>query len=148
MTSAGTTFLNPMFSLHMATYGIDEGEASLMLGSMTIVYVVFINFIPMLCRHLDKKLILTMGILISGMGDLIMAPLNVIPNEWWTVLIALPIIGIANAMCVLPSIPQFMDYIANMFPNPEHKRQVSDMSSGLFVGSYSFGIIVGPIIGG
>lgn len=77
-----------------------------------------------------------------------MAPVYFIPNEWWVVLIALPIIGVANSMCVLPAIPQFMEYIIRKFPNPEYKLQVSDMSSGLFVGSYSLGILVGPIIGG
>lgn len=76
-----------------------------MLGSMSIVYVLFINFIPALCRRFDKILILTVGILFSALGDMIMAPVYFLPNEWWVVLIALPIIGVANSMCVLPAIP-------------------------------------------
>lgn len=122
MTSAGTTFINPMFSIHMKTYDMSEENSSLMLGTMTIVYVVFINFIPALCRRFNKKHIMTVGLLLSGLGDLVMAPLQFLPNEWWVMLIALPIIGIANAMCVLPAIPQFIEFITKLFPSPEQKR--------------------------
>lgn len=105
MTSAGTTFINPMFSIHMNTYGISEGNASLILGSWVIVYVISINFVPALCRRFDKKIIMSIGIILSAIGDLIIAPIPVLPNQWWVVLVGLPIIGVANAMCVLPAIP-------------------------------------------
>ncbi len=105
MTSAGTTYLNPMFTLHMETYGMKEYKSSFVLGSLTVAYVLSILFVPFLCRVMDKKLILTIGCLLSAVGDLIIAPLSFLPNKWWIVAAGLPVIGVANSLCVLPSIP-------------------------------------------
>lgn len=86
------------------------------------MYVICINFIPTLCRKFDKKLILTVGILLSALGDIIIAPNNGLPNRWWIMLVGLPVIGVASAMCILPAIPQFIDYLTQMFPLPEQRR--------------------------
>lgn len=105
MTSAGTTFINPMFSLHMKTYDINEGTSSLLMGTLTISYVFFINIVPKLVKKFGKRGVLTAGIIISAIGDLIIAPVMFLPQKWWMVLIGLPVIGVANALCVLPAIP-------------------------------------------
>jgi MFS family permease len=116
MTSAGTTFINPMFSIHMETFNINETQSSLLLGSSTIAYIVFIHFVPALLKKFNKRLILTIGILLSALGDFIIAPVQIFPNNWWMVLVGLPIIGVANALCVLPSIPQFIEFIQQIYP--------------------------------
>jgi MFS family permease len=112
MTSAGTTYLNPMFTLHMETYGLEEYLASLVLGSCTVSYVISILFVPALSRVFDKKIIICMGCVLAVLGDLVIAPLPFIPNEWWIVLVGLPLIGVANAMCVLPCIPQYIQFMS------------------------------------
>lgn len=65
---------------------------------------------------LDKKIIIFMGAIFATIGDLLIAPLNGLPNKWWMVLVALPTIGIANAFCVLPAIPLYIEYMCKKFP--------------------------------
>jgi len=48
MMSAGTTFINPIFSIHMKCYGMEEDVASLLLGWLTISYIICINIVPKL----------------------------------------------------------------------------------------------------
>lgn len=82
-----------------------EDIASLLLGWLTISYIICINLVPKMLRYLDKKTVLAMGLLFSCVGDLIIAPLNFFPNKWYMAMIGLPFIGVANAFCVLPAIP-------------------------------------------
>lgn len=105
MMSAGTTFINPIFTIHMECYDMVEDIASLLLGWLTISYIICINLVPKLLLCLDKKTVLAIGLLFSCVGDLIIAPLNIFPNKWYMAMIGLPFIGVANAFCVLPSIP-------------------------------------------
>lgn len=118
MMSAGTTFLNPVFTIHMEKgYNIDKDTSSLFLGWLTISYILFINVVPHICKVVDKKIVLTVGLLASAFGDLIIAPINIFPNKWYMPFIGMPLIGVANALCVLPSIPQYMDYLRDLFKN-------------------------------
>lgn len=71
---------------------------------MTVSYVLFVNFVPKLIKIFDKKVIILSGIVGSSIGALVIAPV-LLPNKWWVMLIGLPLMGFANAMCVLPSIP-------------------------------------------
>ena len=89
-----------------------------------------------------------MGAIFATIGDLVIAPINGLPNKWWMVLVALPIIGSANAFCVLPAIPLYIEYMSKKYPQMEHRRTLCDISSALFVSSYSLGILVGPLLGG
>ena len=74
MTSAGTTYINPLFSIHMETYGIKSYNSSLLLGSLTIAYILSILFVPSLCKILKKSYIIVIGSIIACIGDLIIAP--------------------------------------------------------------------------
>lgn len=47
--SAGTTFINPIFTLHMKSYGLNEDYSSLLMGWLTVSYILCINFVPKLC---------------------------------------------------------------------------------------------------
>lgn len=149
MMSAGTTFINPVFTIHMKSYSIGEDTASLMLGWLTISYILFINVVPLICKVVDKKVVLTFGLMFSAFGDLIIAPLGFFPNEWYMAFIGLPLIGVANALCVLPAIPQYIDYLTIAYKNdPAMKSGISDLASGLFISFYSLGTCVGPSLGG
>lgn len=149
MMSAGTTFINPVFSIHMESYGFSKDESSLLLGWLTVSYIVFINVVPLICRYIDKKIVLTFGLMFSAFGDLIIAPVGVLPNNWYTVFVGLPLIGVANALCVLPAIPQYIDYLKSLFHHdPSFTNAISDLSSGLFISFYSLGTCVGPTLGG
>ncbi|CAD8147875.1 unnamed protein product [Paramecium octaurelia] len=149
MMSAGTTFINPIFSIHMKCYNMEEDVASLLLGWLTISYIICINIVPKLLQCIDKKVILTFGLFCSCIGDLIIAPLGIFPNKWFMTMIGLPFIGVANAFCVLPAIPQFIDYLNQLFnSDPSLRLPISDLSSGLFISFYSLGTFVGPVIGG
>lgn len=105
MLSFGNNYISPIFSLHMETFGIKEDVSSLLLGTITVSYVMFIFFfVPLICKKVDKKIVIILGILISSIGVAFIAPV-LLPNKWWVMLIGLPLIGIGNALCILPAIP-------------------------------------------
>jgi len=83
----------------------------LLLGSLTIAYILSILFVPSLCKILNKSYVIVIGSIIACIGDLIIAPVQFIPNQWWIVLIGLPLIGVANSLCVLPSIPLYIEFM-------------------------------------
>ena len=73
-------------------------------------------------------------------------------------MIGLPLIGIGNALCILPAIPQYIEFLVAVYPF-ESKVAISDMASGLFIGSYTLGkldillkffigVFIGPLLGG
>jgi hypothetical protein len=61
-------------------------------------------FVPPICKKLDKKIVIIIGIIVSSIGIACIAPI-LLPNKWWVMLIGLPQIGIGNALCILPAIP-------------------------------------------
>ncbi|KAM3139476.1 hypothetical protein pb186bvf_008501 [Paramecium bursaria] len=148
MMSAGTTYLNPLYSIHMGQFGLKEYQASLIFGTLSVVYITTINFIPKLCRVLDKKIVLFIGLEIGVVGVFLIAPAFFFPQVWWISFIALPFIGLSNSFCVLPCIPQYMEYMSLIIQDPTVKTSISDLSSGLFISFYSLGNFVGPVFGG
>lgn len=131
----------------MATFGLREDQSTPILGMLTVSYVIFVNFVPKLIKVFDKKAIIVVGLLGSSLGALVIAPLF-LPNRWWVMLIGLPLMGFANAMCVLPAIPQYIDFMSESYPQAEMKRALSDMASGLFMSSYALGSLIGPLSSG
>ena len=47
---------------------------------MTVSYILFINFVPTITKRVDKKIVMIMGLLLSAIGDLVLAPIPLIPN--------------------------------------------------------------------
>jgi MFS family permease len=116
MLSVGNNYISPIFTLHMKTYGVDEEVSSLLLGSITISYVLFIFFfVPAICKFIDKKVVIIMGILVSSLGVASIAPI-LLPNRWWVMGVGLPLMGIGNALCILPAIPQYVEFLVAVFP--------------------------------
>ena len=79
MMATGTTFLNPLFSVHMKQYGVKGYHASLILGYTSIIYIGSINFVPSLFKYSSKKALLVIGILLGVTGVLLLAPIFVLP---------------------------------------------------------------------
>ncbi|KAM3139462.1 hypothetical protein pb186bvf_008487 [Paramecium bursaria] len=148
MMATGTTFINPLFSIHMKQYGIKSYQASLILGTTSIIYIGSINFVPSLFKYFSKKTLLLVGISLGVVGVLLLAPVFILPQQWWVVFIALPFIGLSNSLCVVSSIPQYMEYMYKILPDPTLKQQIHDLTSGLFVSFYSLGNFIGPLFGG
>jgi len=92
---------------------------------------------------------LSFGLLLGGIGVAFIAPEKYIfmtDHSIALIVIGLVIIGISQSLCVLPSIPQFIELILKVYPG--ELMAAGDMASSLFIGSYAGGTFLGPVLGG
>ncbi|EGR32568.1 major facilitator superfamily protein, putative [Ichthyophthirius multifiliis] len=159
--STSTSYINPLYSGHMDQLGLSKSYNGYLFSLGALSYMIFLYIIPQMSKVFDKKVILSIGLLMCTIGCLIMGAeeylgFSIQKKQWYLVTIGQCIIGAAMAMCVIPIIQEFVELILKnelkirkqIQPDMKLIRACSDMAAGIFVGGYSLGIFIGPTFGG
>ncbi|KAL4482772.1 hypothetical protein ABPG72_022332 [Tetrahymena utriculariae] len=159
-SAVANTYINPQYTRHMTSLGLDEGKAGYVISVGAFFYMVFLHLMPHISKRLDKKFIITLGTFISILGILVQSPETYLGfplggDHWYLVTIGQSINGIASAMVILPMIPELIELIVvnemkiRKVAQPDLKmiRACSDMGSSIFVGGYALGTFIGPFGG-
>jgi Na+/melibiose symporter-like transporter len=100
----------------MTDLGLSEDISGYVVSVGAFFYMVFLHLMPAISKKLDKKMILSVGTVISILAMLVMAPEKYLGfptggNYWYFVTIGQCINGVGSAMVILPMIPELIELI-------------------------------------
>lgn len=145
MSMSTMCFLEPTLSNHLQGFGISTSLCGVFFTIPTFSYVVGILLVKLTPSHVDRKLILGFGTLLTSIGMCLMGPWDVLglPKSLGFIIVGLSILGVGLCFNILPALPEMMKCCQKALPyhNPD---DVSDAVSGVISACVYFGEILGP----
>jgi len=95
--AAGLSWVNPSFAVHLGYMGVSESYAALILSTGTVTYIISLNIVPRMTKWVDKRFVLSFGLLAGALSDLVLAPEKYLgfPEVWAMDLIGIMVCGLA-----------------------------------------------------
>ncbi|KAL4454585.1 hypothetical protein ABPG74_021790 [Tetrahymena malaccensis] len=161
--STAQTFIIPLYAVHIEGLGLTQDLMGYFFSISSFFYIVFLFVMPRIQRYINRRLFLTIGILIAALGIEFQAPENLIEKlfginlkKWYVVTIGQCLINISSSMCILPMVPELNQLIVD---KETKERQISDpdtilvkmcsgMASRVFILGSSLGSFIGPFSSG
>ncbi|CDW80216.1 UNKNOWN [Stylonychia lemnae] len=94
---------------------------------------------------------MALGFCLGGLASFLLGPSKFfhIPSNSYIIGISLLVMGFSGPLTFVPCIPEVMDKMEKILINFQYdKNLLADKSSALYVASYSFGLIISPILAG
>lgn len=92
-------FITPILELHLLSFHLEHTYVSLCFVFQTLSYAVFSIGGVYIFQRFDERIIIFFGINLMAAAYLLLAPWSFIfPQDLWLVLLALPIMGLGEAM--------------------------------------------------
>lgn len=116
--TCGYIYINPFFVNHMASFGYSANIAAVILTLPALMYVVLINIVPKMYKLVKKSFLMSLALIICFSGNMLEAPFWGPANGIVSVSIGLTLVGAAQALSMLPSIPQIAEFLGPVINDP------------------------------
>lgn len=93
--TCGYIYFNPFFVNHMGAFGISKNVAAFIMTIPSFFYILNVNIVPRLQKHVKKSLLMSLALLVCFAGNMIEAPFFGTNDDIIPVIIGLILVGFA-----------------------------------------------------
>jgi len=143
-----TTFYFPCLTNHLTNnYHLSVSIASLFFIVGMVFYMFFLRYLTAITNKLGMEKTPCLGLLMITFGSLFVYPVFPIPQNLFSILIGLCLIGGAGAPLNVPGLINMSNYLKKYDTNLDELTS-NDIASTLYSLANSIGDFVGPTLGG
>ncbi|KAL4499297.1 hypothetical protein ABPG72_006883 [Tetrahymena utriculariae] len=161
--STAQSFIIPLYAVHIEGLGLTDDLMGYFFSISSFFYIIFLLLMPRIQKYINRKLFLTIGILLAALGIEFQAPESLFEKlfginlkKWYIVTIGQCLINISSSLCILPMVPELNQLLVD---KETKERQISDpdsilvktcsgMASRIFTLGSSLGSFIGPFSSG
>lgn len=144
------TLIMPELENEVVEKGGSPEKASLVFACNQLGYALAIAVL-IISRQKNAKAIYFVGLILTIVSMVIMGSDEIISvsneNHLFLLAFGMFLIGIVNALALIPSISEFISILETIFPDTS-KHLIDNMASGVFTAAISCAEFIGPILGG
>ena len=126
-------------------WNISTSIASLFFLSSTISYAIILQKIHELITFFKSFPLISLGLILTIITCLIIAPIGFLPDSYWTILAGIIIQGINSCLIIVPTYIELNNFSKLLFPNDLEMQNV--IPSTFFNLSFYLSDFFSPIIG-
>lgn len=140
--------LYPILELHLETFHLSTHFVALCFSLYMGSYTIFSVIVVLLPKRVDKRLIMSSGILLFSLSYTMLGPWNLIyPHDLSIVLAGLVLIGFSMAFMYVPSLGHMIDLAFEEYDYPKDDKIIDELS-GVSNIILNAGEIIGPMVSG
>eukprot|EP00731_Ephydatia_muelleri_P004572 Em0002g748a len=142
-------FFTPTLSpFLMKQFNLSPLYIGLVFIADSITYMIASVIIGPLLSHFSTRLLIIVGLLTCGVGFFCIGPMELIATpQLWIIIFSIAIIGFGGALVIMVSYADIMT-TAKSLNTSYNTESLSAITSGIMFSSFSFGELLGPIVGG
>ena len=139
------TYFEPILSVRLLDFEISDFMIGLFFSLNGVSYMFVSLIISWFTDRYDNQMIISFGIFITGFFHFLIGPSRFLPDSLILMGIGQFLFGGFSILFLITCLPVMINEGITYYPN--QKFEVSDMSSGIFNFSLTFGQMVAPIYG-
>ena len=139
-------YVEPVLSFRIQQFTDSVRIQGIVFSCLVIGYCIMWFILPFFAKYVNQTGLITISLFLCGLFNFLVGPSTVLPDNLYLLAFGLLASSSTIAIVVVLQIPIMTKRAEWKYPS--QTRRVSDMWCSIFSGTFSLGLLIGPIYGG